>query len=69
METEAYAPLLRRLAEADLLVVIAKMPFHLAVFDADAAEAIMEEVSVQDWYLAGHSFGRCYGLQFCGRPI
>ena len=47
VEAEAYAPLLRSLAEADLLVVIAKMPFHLAVFDADAAEAIMEqEVSV-----------------------
>lgn len=58
VEAEAYAPLLRSLAEADLLVVVAKMPFHLAVFDADAAEAIMaQEESVQDWYLAGHSLG------------
>lgn len=58
VESEAYAPLLRSLAEADLLVVVAKMPFHLAVFDADAAEAIMaQEESVQDWYLAGHSLG------------
>ena len=65
VETEAYAPLLRRLAEADLLGVIAKMPVHLAVFDADAAEAIMEqEVSVQDWYLAGHSLGGVMASSF-----
>lgn len=58
VEAEAYAPLLRSLAEADLFVVIAKMPFHLAVFDADAAETIMaQETEVEDWYLAGHSLG------------
>lgn len=58
VEAEAYAPLLRSLADADLLVVIAKMPFHLAVFDADAAEAIMaQNEKVEDWYLAGHSLG------------
>jgi dienelactone hydrolase len=65
VEAEAYAPLLRSLAEADLLVVIPKMPFHLAVFDADAAEVIMEqEASVQDWYLAGHSLGGVMASSF-----
>ena len=65
VETEAYAPLLRRLAEADLLVVIVKMPFHLAVFDADAAEAIMaQENGVEDWYLAGHSLGGVMASSF-----
>jgi dienelactone hydrolase len=65
VEAEAYAPLLRSLAEADLLVVVAKMPFHLAVFDADAAETIMEqEESVQDWYLAGHSLGGVMASSF-----
>lgn len=65
VEAEAYAPLLRSLAEADLLVIVAKMPFHLAVFDADAAEAIMaQEESVQDWYLAGHSLGGVMASSF-----
>ncbi|SFE53930.1 alpha/beta hydrolase [Trichococcus pasteurii] len=65
VEAEAYAPLLRRLAEADLLVVIVKMPFHLAVFDADAAEAIMaQENGVEDWYLAGHSLGGVMASSF-----
>ncbi|PTQ84896.1 alpha/beta hydrolase family protein [Trichococcus patagoniensis] len=65
VEAEAYAPLLRSLAEADLLVVVAKMPFHLAVFDANAAETIMEqEDSVQDWYLAGHSLGGVMASSF-----
>ena len=65
VEADAYAPLLRSLAEADLLVVIAKMPFHLAVFDADAAEAIMaQENEVEDWYLAGHSLGGVMASSF-----
>jgi pimeloyl-ACP methyl ester carboxylesterase len=53
------------LAEADLLVVVAKMPFHLAVFDANAAETIMEqENEVEDWYLAGHSLGGVMASSF-----
>lgn len=68
METEAYAPLLRRLAEADLLVVIAKMPFHLAVFDADAAEAIINRKLVRIGILPVILWAVLW-LQFCGRPI
>lgn len=65
VEAEAYAPLLRQLAEADLLAVITKMPFHLVVFDADAAEAIMEqETGIEDWYLAGHSLGGVMASSF-----
>jgi dienelactone hydrolase len=65
VEAEAYAPLLRSLAEADLLVVIPKMPFHLAVFDADAAEVIMaQDNEVEDWYLAGHSLGGVMASSF-----
>nr|WP_319214604.1 alpha/beta hydrolase [uncultured Trichococcus sp.] len=65
VEAEAYAPLLRSLAEADFLVVIAKMPFHLAVFDANAAEAIMaQENEVEEWYLAGHSLGGVMASSF-----
>ena len=65
VEAEAYAPLLRRLAEADLFVVVAKMPFHLAVFDANAAEAIMaQESEVEEWYLAGHSLGGVMASSF-----
>ena len=65
VEAEAYAPLLRSLAEVDFLVVIAKMPFHLAVFDANAAEAIMaQENEVEEWYLAGHSLGGVMASSF-----
>jgi len=65
VEAEAYAPLLRQLAEEELLVVVAKMPFHLAVFDADAAETIMvQENDIEDWYLAGHSLGGVMASSF-----
>lgn len=39
---EAYAPLAGRLAQAGSLAVVALMPLRLAIFDSDAATAIMD---------------------------
>ena len=34
------------------------MPFHLAVFDINAADAIIEEnPEIEHWYIGGHSLG------------
>lgn len=58
MEFTAYAPLMTALAEEDILCVLVKMPFHLAVLDMDAAEGIPAEYpEVERWYLGGHSLG------------
>lgn len=58
VEFTAYAPLMAALAEEDILCVLVKMPFHLAVLDMDAAEGIPAEYpEVERWYLGGHSLG------------
>lgn len=55
---EAYAPLMRALAERGILCVLPEMPCNLAVLDMSAAEGIPEQFpEITDWYLGGHSLG------------
>ncbi len=56
VEAEAYAPLLRGLAEKDILCVLYKMPFNLAIFDKNKANSVIDKYDV-DWYMSGHSLG------------
>jgi hypothetical protein len=45
VDERAYAPLSAKLAEQGVYVIIAKMPFHLAVFKTDAATTIKAEAT------------------------
>lgn len=56
--TEAYEPLMTELASQGICCVLVKMPFHLAVFDSNAADNVLEQVTgVDHWYIGGHSLG------------
>lgn len=58
VEYTAYAPLMQKLAEEDILCIVPKMPLNLAVLDVDAAEDIMKQYpEITDWYIGGHSLG------------
>lgn len=58
VEPQAYAPLLKQLADQGLTVVLVEMPFHLAVFDIQAADDIEDlGLDVDHWFLSGHSLG------------
>ena len=58
MQAEAYAPLMRDLADRGFLCVIVPMPFNLAVLDANGADGVQERFpAVQRWILMGHSLG------------
>ncbi len=55
---EAYAPLLRMLAESGFVCVLPQMPANLAVLDMDAAKAYPAQFpQITEWYLGGHSLG------------
>lgn len=55
---EAYAPVLRHLAERGFLVVLTPMPLNLAIFNTNAANAVIQAYpGIEDWVLAGHSLG------------
>lgn len=58
VEETAYVPILDELAETGVCCVLVKMPYHLAIFDSDAAGQVMQDLpEVENWYLGGHSLG------------
>lgn len=58
VESEAYIPIVEKLAENGVLGIIVKMPAHMAFMDINAADSIMANwPEVNDWYISGHSLG------------
>jgi len=58
VDWRAYAPAAGEIARAGFLVAIAPMPLNLAVFDANAADAIIAAFpNVGHWAVGGHSLG------------
>ena len=49
--------MLHRIASGVMDVCLVKMPFHLAVFDKNAADKVMPQYNYQKWYIGGHSLG------------
>ena len=68
VEASAYAPLMQRLAEADVLCVICKMPLNLAVLDSNAAQQAMRRFpQVENWYVGGHSLGGAMAASYAAQ--
>ncbi len=59
VDPQAYAHILRPIAEAGFPVVILKQPYNLAILDSDAADAVIGDPddAIDDWAVAGHSLG------------
>ena len=57
VEETAYAPLLHLLAREGMDAFLVKMPFRLAVFGADRANALIDQYEYENWYIGGHSLG------------
>ena len=65
VEAEAYLPLLEQIRQTGVTCILVHMPFRLAIFDANAAEEVMEQFpEIQHWYIAGHSMGGAMASQF-----
>ena len=58
VEPTAYAPILHRIAEEGVLVMIVPMPLNLAIFNPGAANAVIDDYpQISKWIIAGHSLG------------
>lgn len=65
VEYTAYEPLMKTLANEEILCILVKMPFHLAVFDINAAEGFPEMYpEIKNWYIGGHSLGGSMAASF-----
>jgi pimeloyl-ACP methyl ester carboxylesterase len=61
----AYAPQARTIAAPGYLVAIVPVPFNLAVFGIDAAQAVIaDHPAIQAWAVGGHSLGGSMAAQF-----
>lgn len=58
VEYIAYAPFCEKLQEQGINVFLVDMPFNMANFGINKANAIMEEYEdITSWYMSGHSLG------------
>lgn len=66
----AYAPAARAIAESGFLVSIVPAPFNLAIFDTNAAAAVIgEHPEISRWAVGGHSLGGASAALFVdGHP-
>lgn len=67
VDARSYAPFARDLAVQGHVVVIARMPLSLAVFDVDAAGDVIESpelAGVERWAVGGHSLGGAMAAQY-----
>lgn len=65
VEAEAYLPLLDQIRQTGVTCILVHMPFHMAIFDADAAEEVIAQFSeIRHWYMAGHSMGGAMASKF-----
>ena len=67
---EAYASLMKSLAEEGITCVLLEMPLNLAVLDSDAAEGIDEILpDVERWYVGGHSLGGAMAASYAAEHV
>jgi hypothetical protein len=58
VESTAYAPILHKIAENGVFIVITPMPLNLAILNTGAANAVIDAYpQISTWILAGHSLG------------
>ena len=61
----AYAPAAQAIAAQGYLVAIVPVPFNLAVFGIDAAQAVIDDhPEIASWSVGGHSLGGSMAAQF-----
>ena len=67
VEAEAYAPILRQLAEEDMDVYLVKMPLNLAFFGIGRAGEIVRKSSYNQYYISGHSLGGAMAAAYAAK--
>ena len=69
VDPQAYAHVLRPIAEAGFPVVIFKQPYNLAILDSNAANAVIGDPddTVDRWAVGGHSLGGAMASRYAER--
>lgn len=69
VEYFAYLPLLEKIRQSTgITCILVKMPFNMAIFDANAANDIISQFpDIKNWYMAGHSMGGAMASDYASK--
>ena len=68
VDPAAYAPLMQRLGDSEILAVIVPMPLDLAFFDIRRANDVLAAYpDVAHWVIGGHSLGGAMACEYVAR--
>ena len=57
VQTEAYLPILKRIADGGIDCFLLEAPMRLAILDTGAADKVTSHYSYDTWLVSGHSMG------------
>ena len=69
VEYFAYLPILEKIKEScGITCILVKMPFNMAIFDANAADKIIDQFpDIKNWYIGGHSMGGAMASNYASK--
>jgi len=68
VEYTAYEPLMIQIAQQGILCILPEMPFNLAVFNINAADAYLPQYpEISHWYVGGHSLGGSMAASYASK--
>lgn len=57
IDSKAYLPLMKKLADGGIDCFLLEVPMHMAIFDMNAADRITDNSNYDTWIMSGHSMG------------
>lgn len=69
VEHFAYLPILEKIKESSgITCILVKMPFNMAIFNANAADKIIDQFpEINNWYIGGHSMGGAMASNYASK--
>ncbi len=69
VEYFAYLPILEKIKQScGITCILVKMPFNMAIFDANAADEIIDQFpNIKNWYMGGHSMGGAMASDYASK--
>ena len=69
VEYFAYLPILEKIEQTcGITCILVKMPFNMAIFDANAADKIIDLFpDIKNWYIGGHSMGGAMASDYASK--
>ena len=69
VESFAYLPILEKIKQSSgITCILVRMPFNMAIFDANAADKIIDQFpDIKNWYIGGHSMGGAMASHYASK--